>query len=234
MVTTHAHTRTSIPPALRWLVIPVLAALIGAGIWFFGGVVAPGYVSSLVYSTAWFAVMAIVVALVMVRVPGLRRVLGVGFVSIAVLSAAGFYWTTIRDQRVNETVVTGVAPAAATPGASGAPAVNVAVAQARFEARAHEARGDASVVSLVDGGQVLTLTDFATDNGPDLRVLLVKGPVNGDGDVSDYVDLGRLKGNIGNQQYTIPSGTDVGTYSTVVIWCRAFSVSFAQADLATT
>lgn len=231
---THAPSPQSIPLALRWLAIPLLAALIGAGIWFFGGVVAPGYVSSLVYSTAWFAVMAVVVAVVMIRVPALRRVLGVGFVAIAALSAAGFYWTTIRDQRVNETVVTGVAPAAAPPTASGAPTVNVEVAQATFEGRAHAARGDATVVSLAQGGQVLTLTDFATDNGPDLRVLLVKGPVNGDGDVSDYVDLGRLKGNIGNQQYTIPSGTDVRTYSTVIIWCRAFSVSFAQADLVTT
>jgi hypothetical protein len=214
------------------LAIPVLVAVLGAGVWFFGGVVAPGYISSLIYTTAWFALVAVGVGVVMLRVPALRRVLGVGFVAISALSLAGFYWTTIRDQRVNETVVTGVAPASARPAASGAPAVNVEVARAGFVAKAHEARGDAAIVRLVEGGDVLTLTDFATDNGPDLRVLLVRGPVNGDGDVTDTVDLGRLKGNIGNQQYDIPAGTDLSAYSTVVIWCRAFSVSFAQADLA--
>jgi hypothetical protein len=55
--------------------------------------------------------------------------------------------------------------------------------------------------------------------------------VRGDGDVGGAVDLGRLKGNIGNQQYAVPEGVDVAAGATVVIWCRAFSVNFAQADL---
>ena len=87
------------------------------------------------------------------------------------------------------------------------------------------------MVDLAAGGRKLTFTDFETDNGPDLRVYLVRGAVQSDGDVDDVVDLGRLKGNVGNQQYAIPEGTDLTAYSTVVIWCRAFSVSFAQAEL---
>ena len=49
--------------------------------------------------------------------------------------------------------------------------------------------------------------------------------------MSDYVDLGRLKGNKGNQQYGIPDDVDVRRYSTVVIWCRAFTALFARAEL---
>ncbi len=82
------------------------------------------------------------------------------------------------------------------------------------------------------GERALTVTDLDTDNGPDLRVYLVAGPVVNDSDVGEFVDLGGLKGNKGTQQYSIPAGTDTERYSTVVIWCRAFTVSFAKAELA--
>jgi len=36
---------------------------------------------------------------------------------------------------------------------------------------------------------------------------------------------------MGNQQYDLPRGLDLGRYSTVVVWCRAFSVNFARAPL---
>jgi hypothetical protein len=45
------------------------------------------------------------------------------------------------------------------------------------------------------------------------------------------VDLGRLKANIGNQNYPIPNGTDMTKYDTALIWCRAFSVLFGSAEL---
>jgi len=59
----------------------------------------------------------------------------------------------------------------------------------------------------------------------------VAGKVNGNGDGDGSVDLGRLKGNIGDQQYDIPAGTDLSRYATVVIMCRAFTVGFARARL---
>ena len=76
---------------------------------------------------------------------------------------------------------------------------------------------------------MLTLTRFEVDNGPDLRVYLVPGRVRGEDDVEDFVDLGALKGNKGDQQYTLPAGVDPARYGSVVIWCRAFSVAFAAA-----
>jgi hypothetical protein len=45
------------------------------------------------------------------------------------------------------------------------------------------------------------------------------------------VDLGALKGNKGNQQYALPRDLDLERFTTVVIWCRAFSVNFARAPL---
>lgn len=79
---------------------------------------------------------------------------------------------------------------------------------------------------------MLTLTDFATASGPDLRVYLATRNPAGGGDLGDFEDLGGLKGNQGDQQYAVPQGLDTNRYSTVVIWCRAFSVPFTSAPLA--
>jgi hypothetical protein len=116
--------------------------------------------------------------------------------------------------------------------AAPAPAANVALASGRFAAIAHAGRGTATLVRLADGGRVLTLTGFATDNGPDLRLYLATGDPRGGGELGRYVDLGALKGNRGDQQYRVPGEVDTGRYATVVIWCRAFSVPFTSARLA--
>ena len=51
-------------------------------------------------------------------------------------------------------------------------------------------------------------------------------------DVTDggFVRLGKLKGNIGNQNYEIPQGVDVTEYGSVVIWCELFGVLFSPAS----
>jgi hypothetical protein len=40
-----------------------------------------------------------------------------------------------------------------------------------------------------------------------------------------------LKGNLGNQNYTVPAGTDLSEFRSAVLWCKRFSVSFGAADL---
>jgi Electron transfer DM13 len=91
----------------------------------------------------------------------------------------------------------------------------------------HNAEGVAKVIALNDGTYVLRLENFKATNGPDLYVYLAT-----DKSASDIVNLGRLKGNIGNQNYPIPDGTDLTKYNTVLIWCKAFSVLFGSAQLA--
>ena len=90
----------------------------------------------------------------------------------------------------------------------------------------HDAQGIAKVIPIEGGGNVLRLEDLIVTNGPDLYVYL-----STDKSASDFVNLGRLKANIGNQNYQIPEGTDMTKYDTVLIWCRAFSVLFGSADL---
>jgi hypothetical protein len=89
----------------------------------------------------------------------------------------------------------------------------------------HNAEGTAKVLSL-DDTQFLRLEDFKATNGPDLHVYLAT-----DEKATDYVDLGSLKANIGNQNYQIPEGTDLSKYDTALVWCKQFSVLFGHANL---
>lgn len=226
--------------AVRLLGAGALLLALAAGAWVIGASV-PDYVTSLVLTGGWFLVVGAVAEILARRRPGVGIALRGAFVVAVLVSAFGFYWTSVRDEVVDEQVVAGVAAsslpsgqtAAATPAGerSPAPRVNVTVRTGAFESLAHQTVGTASVVRRPDGERILTLTGFRTDNGPDLRVYLVAGVVDDNGDGDGSIDLGRLKGNVGDQQYTIPAGTDLARHATVVIWCRAFTVGFARAGL---
>ncbi len=91
----------------------------------------------------------------------------------------------------------------------------------------HEAEGDVITLNLEDGSQYVRFENFKSTNGPDLYVYLAT-----DDQASDFVSLGLLKGNIGNQNYEIPEGVDLSKYNKVLIWCKAFSILFGSAELA--
>jgi hypothetical protein len=97
-----------------------------------------------------------------------------------------------------------------------------------FVGRDHPTSGSAIVLGDGSGQRFLRFESFETDNGPDLNVYLVNGSAGG---VNDFVDLGDLKGNVGEQNYEIPLGTDLGVYDTVLIWCVRFSSPFGEAVL---
>ncbi|WP_372790729.1 DM13 domain-containing protein [Paraconexibacter sp.] len=128
-------------------------------------------------------------------------------------------------------LATAVVVAAGAVGPAGAMARPVEQYHGKVVTLAHEASGRAAVVR--DGRRrLLTLSrSFRIDPGPRVRVYLVAGRVRGDGDVKRFVDLGRLKGSRGSQQYRIPAGTNVARYRTVVFWCVPFSQAMAKAEL---
>jgi hypothetical protein len=115
------------------------------------------------------------------------------------------------------------------------PAGPVALGQGSFSSRnRYTVVGTATVYELEDGTRTLRLEGFESTNGPDLFVYLSAAD-EADTDAAldaDAVDLGVLRGNIGDQNYAIPDDVDLERYDTVVIWCRRFSTSFGAADLA--
>ena len=100
--------------------------------------------------------------------------------------------------------------------------------------RFHKGSGGATLYRLKDGSAVLRLEDFRVTNGPDLHVILTPHPApSGRDDVhsGDYLDLGKLKGNVGNQNYPLPASADPSGFSSVVIYCKPFHVIFSVASL---
>lgn len=98
----------------------------------------------------------------------------------------------------------------------------------------HKGSGQATLYRLQDGRHLIRFEDFRTTNGPALVVYLAQHPSPTQAaDVVDsgFISLGKLKGNVGNQNYFIPEDIDVSTYNSVVIWCELFGVLFSPAAL---
>jgi hypothetical protein len=156
-------------------------------------------------------------------------------IGLGIVGAIGWYAFRPELLFVRKSVNEGlpVATAQEGPGSARA-AVAATLASGRFKSVAHATRGTATIYRLDDGARVLRLTDFATSNGPDVRVYLVAA-----GDAADdetvqragFVEVGKLKGTDGNQNYAVPADVDLDKYRAVTIWCRRFSVNFGTAPL---
>jgi hypothetical protein len=107
-------------------------------------------------------------------------------------------------------------------------------AEGMFHSVAHDTMGSASIIELGNEKRILRLDEFKTSNGPDVHVLLGKATdANDDATVKNtgYYDLGSLKGNIGDQNYDIPTDVNLADYNSVTIWCNRFNVNFGTAPL---
>lgn len=127
-------------------------------------------------------------------------------------------------------------PEAAAEESAATPGEIVTLIEGSFVNRSHPGSGLAKVLNDGTEQRFLRFENFETDNGPDLFVYLTKADAGADagafGVDGDFVNLGRLKGNVGDQNYEIPTDVDLGEFDTVVVWCDRFSVAFTAADLA--
>jgi len=108
------------------------------------------------------------------------------------------------------------------------------VSSGNFHSVAHQTKGVATIYQAADGKRTLRLSNFETSNGPDVQVYLVANTDASDNDTvvkSGFLQLGELKGNIGDQNYEVASDVDLSKYKAVTIWCRRFGVNFATAPL---
>jgi hypothetical protein len=181
-------------------------------------------------------------------------------VAVVAAVAFGIYWFAPQrlfiDQRVSETLPSGPAASSeegirlgqanrggaseqgpgegASEGDAGQADGPAVLAEGDFRSLEHESSGRALVLRLPDGRRFLRLEDLDTSNGPDLRVYLsTVAATSGNTEFGrEFVDLGALKGNQGDQNYEIPAGVDIDRFESAVVWCRRFAVGFAAAPIA--
>lgn len=164
---------------------------------------------------------------------------GAGVIALAVGLVLFQPWLLFVDVKVDDEVPVAVTPLAEPTGTATpeAPAGPVTLSAGVFTSHEHETTGSASIVENPDGSRVLVLTDLATSSGPDVHVWLsaadvvegVDGWFTAGG--APYLDLGPIKGNLGDQVYEIPADADLSLYRSVDLWCVQFSVSFGAAQL---
>jgi len=114
-----------------------------------------------------------------------------------------------------------------------APGMAQVLASGNFHAVAHKGVGQATIYQL-GGKRVLRFTNFETSNGPDVHVYLIATKDASDSETvkqAGFVEVGALKGNVGDQNYEISSDLDLNKYRAVTIWCKRFAVNFATAPL---
>ena len=174
----------------------------------------------------------------------------IAVVAVVVLGLIFQPWLLFIDVRVDDEIPAAVATATPepTPAASASvepaeqitpapPAGPVDLLTGSFISHEHTTSGSVRVIENPDGTRQLALVGLETSNGPDVHVWLSAGPVveGTDGWFTaagyEHIDLGPIKGNIGDQLYDIPADVDLTVFRTVVLWCVPFSVSFGAAAL---
>jgi hypothetical protein len=92
--------------------------------------------------------------------------------------------------------------------------------------RIHYGSGNVGLIETTVGYIIRFEEDFNVANGPDLFVGFGR-----DGSYIKGSEIGRLKGNIGSQNYSVPENIDIENFNEIWIWCRVFSTGFARAEL---
>ncbi|MGV8881846.1 MAG: DM13 domain-containing protein [Rhodoglobus sp.] len=174
-----------------------------------------------------------------------RWIVGVGTVVVVLgLGSAALVfkpWLLFIDVEVNEALPIIQSPVASPePTESSAPeppAGPLQLSAGELLSHEHETSGTVRIIENPDGTRTLALENLSTSNGPDVHVWLSAAPVVAGydgrflaGDPA-HVDLGLIKGNLGNQIYDIPADVDLGQFPSVYLWCEQFSVSFGAAAL---
>lgn len=96
-----------------------LVALLGAGVWVTGSIVATSTVGAMALGAGWLVACVLFAELVGRRRPELRRALRATLAVCAVAGLAGFYWTSVRETVVDEDIVTGVPASRLAPSERG-------------------------------------------------------------------------------------------------------------------
>ena len=98
--------------------------------------------------------------------------------------------------------------------------------QGTFTSGVHTTSGMVKVYEDKSKNRTLVFENFKTDGGPDLRVYLAE-----DKAITNFIQITDKVNTNGSYTLSIPANVDLKKQTTVVIWCKAFSVLFGSASL---
>ena len=155
-------------------------------------------------------------------------IIGVIIVGVAAAALLSPYFTesTITEDLPENAIVTRDIEPVGKDGDTGLNAVSYRGTFVGVGDGIHDAQGDAYTIPLESGETVLRLENFRSTNGPDLYLYL-----SVDDAARDFISLGKLKANQGDQNYDIPDGVDLTKYNKVLVWCKPFGVLFGSAEI---
>ena len=112
------------------------------------------------------------------------------------------------------------------------------LAQGQFydgpHAPGHRVSGNAYIREGTDVTYWLTFTDFSSDEGPDVNIILsLAHTPKTDAAIKQagYITIAVHKALTGDQSYRLPKDFDPSRYQSVGIWCEEFGVLFGAAQL---
>lgn len=138
---------------------------------------------------------------------------------------------TTTEEDINPASPISTVPAVGTTPTGGATPVpttmtgQVGSLRGMFMNNIHPTSGTVSVQEE-NGKRTLVFTNFRTDAGPDLRIYLAENT-----GLRNFIEVSRLTSTNGNFSVELPTGADPSRQRYVLIWCKAFSVLFGNAEL---
>lgn len=123
---------------------------------------------------------------------------------------------------------TGRATGAPSPEGSAAPATRTLARGELQRINAADFGSGNVFIAEVGGARYLRFDNVSIAGAPNMYVYLSD---RSDGKPGNYTDLGKLKATNGSFNYELPAGTDLTSVNSVVVWCRAFSVTITFAPL---
>ena len=100
------------------------------------------------------------------------------------------------------------------------------ILQGTFTSGVHTTSGKVFIYEDKNKNYSLVFENFKTDAGPDLRIYLAEDKV-----LTNFTQITDKVNTNGSYILPIPATVDLKKQTTVVIWCKAFSVLFGSASL---
>jgi len=145
-------------------------------------------------------------------------------VIIVVLAAIVGYWLVMPY--FTTVVVNDAMPVVAVSDPGSDEVTPIVSSSSIIDTAGHPASGEVLVIARPGEPTIVRFENYVGTNGPDLFVYLAK-----DLDATEFISLGRAKGNEGNSNYEVPADVDISEYKYVMTWCRLFGVLFDYAEI---